>query len=319
MTCHVATCRVLSRHNESTNMRTSSPLRWLPGVLCGCPERLRHLTERLVPQLLAFLAQGCGRPATLTVILTRDLVGRMAPKRGASRPRSPAHRLGEQSSNDIFAPRVPSKPTSKQPVQPVQLRQCSPPRTRRTVGAAPASSPTRCGRTRGSPAGKVEAQTPSTSPGSSLPTTPPPRRRRRARDLSSSPGIRTSQQVGVALSRTSRAGSPLRGSPRGPGAGISLQTPQNMRQLFNGTLSAKEDQALVEDMLFHSLPPENVADLVVRQLRNEKSMQRFMQVIFDHLVCFVCFIYLICFLVCVCFFRRFRTWNKDRNMPATHL
>lgn len=50
-----------------------------------------------------------------------------------------------------------------------------------------------------------------------------------------------------------------------------------MRQLFNGTLSAKEDQALVEDMLFHSLPPENVADLVVRQLRNEKSMQRFMQ------------------------------------------
>lgn len=66
-------CQTL-RMNAWRWSRTSSPLRWLPGVLCGCPERLRHLTERLVPQLLGFLAQGCGRPAPLIVILTRDLV-----------------------------------------------------------------------------------------------------------------------------------------------------------------------------------------------------------------------------------------------------
>lgn len=54
---------------------------------------------------------------------------------------------------------------------------------------------------------------------------------------------------------------------------ISHSTSHTARHLFQGNCE------LVEDLLYESLPPENIAELTVRPLRNEGSMQRFLHVL----------------------------------------
>lgn len=71
-----------------------------------------------------------------------------------------------------------------------------------------------------------------------------------------------------------RFSSPMRGAR---GALVTQQTPQNVRSLYYSTLSPEDFQDLVEEMLYDSLPRQNVAELLVRIVRNERSAQRFLQ------------------------------------------
>lgn len=58
-------------------------------------------------------------------------------------------------------------------------------------------------------------------------------------------------------------------------------TPHNIRHLYYGTLSPDESQDLVEEMLFDSLPRQNVAEVEVKKLRNDRSSQMFLRALRD--------------------------------------
>jgi len=111
----------------------------------------------------------------------------------------------------------------------------------------------------------------------------PPRRSGYAKyasgiDASSGSSAAVTSCTGSAFSpklSSSRGSSPLKLQNRG--ATPTLQTLQNVRSLFYSTDCNQEYLDLVEDLVFESLPPENVADFTVQPLRNERSMQNFLQ------------------------------------------
>lgn len=73
------------------------------------------------------------------------------------------------------------------------------------------------------------------------------------------------------------------GSPRGwsPGPGFSRVSVQTIKSLLGGRMKLHEVQEVVTDLLMEDLPNDNVADLQVLPLENDRSKEQFLETLYS--------------------------------------